>query len=376
MSASFGVALFLWQLIAVTSYIYSVKIVGALTTSQFWKLPRLYVGPRRGMPNNLPLRSGSCIPLSPDQTHYLINVMRILKKRKRKQSVHIEGNDDTRDCVRIFNNSDGEWLAKVEEQEHESPGGSNNSRNRRGGGRLPKVNTGVSLVAQCIRQLRTQDEDCNEDDRPWILFAPLKKQPRMKLMIEKCTELGVGILNPVTSDRMEGGALMCIQQFDKLELQCIEASEQCERLGVPVLTKELALTQCDSSKDTSLWNVRDIVNHWCYDWEDEGEYTTDGKQHSGKRALLICRERGDTKEDRVRVVPVLQALHGNQRVAFLVGPEGGWSAEEEKVFDEICSKYSGRGDAPIQCISLGSSVLRAETACMMAVGAWALVHDS
>ena len=95
--------------------------------------------------------------------------------------------------------------------------------------------------------------------------------------------------------------------------------------------------------------------------------------------LLICRERGGSGPDGGGAVPVLRALRENDRVAFLVGPEGGWSAEEEEFFDEICSGYSGGGGggtAPVRCVSLGPSVLRAETACMVAVAAWALTNDS
>ena len=101
-----------------------------------------------------------------------------------------------------------------------------------------------------------------------------------------------------------------------------------------------------------------------------------------RRVLLICRERGGSGPDGGggAVVPVLRALRGNDRVAFLVGPEGGWSAEEESFFDEICSVYGGGGGggaaAPVRCVSLGPSVLRAETACMVAVAAWALTNDS
>ena len=69
------------------------------------------------------------------------------------------------------------------------------------------------------------------------------------------------------------------------------------------------------------------------------------------------------------VAPVLDILPGNKKVAFMIGPEGGWSLEEEDLFDNVCNEQS------VRCVSLGSSVLRAETACMIAVGAWSLVHS-
>eukprot|EP00578_Thalassiosira_sp_NH16_P026154 CAMPEP_0181097460 /NCGR_PEP_ID=MMETSP1071-20121207/11580_1 /TAXON_ID=35127 /ORGANISM="Thalassiosira sp., Strain NH16" /LENGTH=372 /DNA_ID=CAMNT_0023179941 /DNA_START=429 /DNA_END=1547 /DNA_ORIENTATION=- len=366
------------------------------------------------------LASGACIPLSPDQSHYLINVMRILKKgnRRNQQSAtkDIDGITVGRDCIRIFNGENGEWLAKVRISSQEQNKSSNHEEGRSTKrGRSSKHSDRISLMAECIFQLRPQD--LIDDKRPSIMFVPLKKQPRMKLMVEKCTELGVGKLIPVTSDHMEGGASMALLasksnesdldviygghgrtgdiekvRIDKLELQSIEASEQCERLGIPTITIDVGLAQHESSQ-CALWSVQDLVRQWCYEWEDNHHLNEDRDledlveraqvdsarlTQAGSRVLLICRERvsGEVADEgRVKTVPVLQALRDNQHVSFLVGPEGGWSNEEEEMFDEICCKYSGN-DTPVKCISLGSSVLRAETACMLAVGAWALVHDS
>ena len=360
----------------------SLQFMHALSKLQedhaYWKLPRLYV--RHA---NQTLITGASIPLSSDQAHYLINVMRIFKKsrknkrRYQEQSNAADDEDDTRsidrDCIRIFNGDDGEWLAKVHEQQAiESP------TNRRS--KKANRSTVASLVAECIIQL--QKQDYNEDERPWVLFVPLKKQQRMKYMIEKTTELGVGGLRPVASDLMEGAAISSSKstganhdmiyggssnkqdnsiRFDKLEIQCIEASEQCERLDIPTISFSAG------SQDT-LPDVQDILEQWCFDWEQKSEK---------KRILLICRERGssDTYGGKAMVMPVLQALQCNKLVSFLVGPEGGWSSREEEMFDNVCLKYSETDIAPVQCVSLGSSVLRAETASMLAVGAWSLVND-
>ncbi|KAL9184431.1 hypothetical protein ACHAXT_002517 [Thalassiosira profunda] len=354
----------------------SEEICAQQPLQTYWTLPRLYVGSRRDMPNNLSLAPGAIIPLSPDQTHYLTNVMRIFKKRKGRRKDGTCDAIDTRESVRIFNGKDGEWLAKVSApSDHRDESPDKSKRKKR-----TKQGKDASLIAECIQQLQTQGS--SDDDRPWVLFAPLKKQPRMKTMIEKSTELGVGRLIPVVSDRTEGGALTALlgskisdaqmdavyggsagadnDGFEKLEAQAIEAAEQCERLGVPMITKDLPWNKQEGATE-SLWKVDEVVKQWCRDSD-----TPDG------RALLICRERGSD-----RVVPVLQALRDNPRAAFLVGPEGGWSVEEEAVFDELCSAYSSSSsDAPVRGVSLGSTVLRAETACMLAVGAWALMNDS
>ena len=370
------------------------QVVSKQDEHKYWTLPRLFVGAPENEAN-LPLIPGALIPLTPGQKSYLTNVMRIFKKKKRMSEDESDGNMTAgRDCIRIFNGEHGEWLAKVlAPSDHEDESSGKMVRARR-----QKQNRDVSLVAECIEQLRPQTSNVG---MPWILFVPLKKQPRMKIMIEKCTELGVGRIVPVASDLVEGGALAALLgssgnkkganldavygghsnnsqgddgnelSFGKLALQAVEAAEQSERLTVPLITNDVELTESKSSHDT-LWNVRDLVEQWDNDWDEQ---TLKDK----KRVLLICRERGtkgNAGDGRARVVPVIEALRDNQQVAFLVGPEGGWSTEEEKIFDEICAKHDGKDGAPIQSVSLGSSVLRAETASLMAVGAWSLAKDS
>ena len=59
-------------------------------------------------------------------------------------------------------------------------------------------------------------------------------------------------------------------------------------------------------------------------------------------------------------------------VAFLVGPEGGWSEEEENLFEQ----YAAQHHEIIQSVSLGDFVLRAETAAMTCIAAWNLSCES
>ena len=327
----------------------------------YWKLPRVYIGPQNDMQQSITLAVGARISLSSDQSHYLTNVMRIFKKRKdNRRQQNIDDTNDTssnRDCIRIFNGIDGEWLARVHDISSSQSDSTTNMRSKRPA-RSRKKKEDASLIAECILQLRTQDY--KKDDRPWIMFVPLKNQQRLKNMIEKCVEMGTGQFVAVSSDRMEGGAAMNMR-FDKLELQTVEASEQCERLDVPLIST--------NSEHGTLKDVRDIVSQWGTDMEEQ----------SKNRTLLICRERGSSEDvygGRSKVIPVLQALKDNRRVSFLIGPEGGWTSDEEAVFDEVCAKNSGMKDAPVQCVSLGSNVLRAETASMLAVGAWSLMNDS
>jgi 16S rRNA (uracil1498-N3)-methyltransferase len=329
-------------------------------SQDYWKLPRLYVEFAR-------LRENGIVTLSPDQTHYLTKVMRYFKKRKHNDDDGIS----TKDCLRIFNGQDGEWLAKVI-----PPSQEDNGRKRK------RQRNDVPLQAECLVRLRKQSSDV----QPWLIFAPLKNQSRMKLVIEKCTELGVGAIIMAKSDRMDGTLISSMSSsssnddnlvdvydtkaksreegvsVEKLKLQAIEAAEQCERLTIPTITADLSSILDVSIESQDVLSVGEIVKLWGSDLE-----ITD----DNSRKLLVCRERS---EQSTEVVPVLNTLRDHKNVTFIVGPEGGWSPEEEAVFDDICTQ-DGTESPIIQCVSLGSSVLRAETACMMAVGAWSLVHN-
>lgn len=251
------------------------------------------------------------LELDPDQAHYVTRVMRIDGKKK--------------NLLRIFDGRSGEWLVQIDVE----------GKKRRG-----------NVYATCLEQLRAQDETTSMD--PWILWAPLKKA-RVKWMLEKCTELGATRFVPVLTKRTDPGSVRALA-MDKLGLQLVEASEQSERLVPPILSNSLD----DDNSDDDIATLKDLLASW--------------ETVNGDRLLLICRERSAA----VPLLSLLGRLENNvSKVAFLIGPEGGWSSEEESLFDDCC-KESNR----IHAISLGSNVLRAETAAMTAIAAYAMYVDS
>lgn len=141
-----------------------------------------------------------------------------------------------------------------------------------------------------------------------LLFAPIKKQ-RMDILFEKAVELGVTDLHPVVTAHCEVRAI----NEDRVRAQIIEAAEQCERMDVPVLHP--------------LRNLKEKLS-----------------SPLPCKRVLWCNERGD--------VPFI-SIEGKKDCAFLIGPEGGFDAQEA----EILSKTPD-----ISPVSLGNTVLRAETA--------------
>lgn len=147
-----------------------------------------------------------------------------------------------------------------------------------------------------------------------LCFAPIKRQ-RLEILLEKATELGVTHLQPVkTQHSMELG------NIERLQAIVIEAAEQCERLTIPQISP--------------LVDLKTLVGKW-----------------DVKFPLYWCLERAGE--------PILKILDTSRPVALLTGPEGGFSQEEIAWL---------QGKNFIKPINLGSTILRAETATMVALG--------
>ncbi|HCQ70961.1 MAG: RNA methyltransferase [Alphaproteobacteria bacterium] len=242
-----------------------------MTDDTYFKLPRLY------SENSLVIQEDISLPK--DQAHYLKNVMR------RAQG----------DQIRLFNGRDGEVLGEIIA--------------------LGKKDADVRLMAQIKPQIEPAG-------RVHLLFAPLAKQ-RMDMVIEKAVELGVSDLHPVLTHRTEHRKV----NMARLQAQIIEASEQSERLSLPMLHEPAAL-----------YDV-------CARWSDQGH-----------PEMQWCCER-----DRIERKALGYQQADDQ--AFLVGPVGGFDDEEIAFLSQ---------QPCIQPISLGANVLRAETASILCLSAYCL----
>lgn len=131
-----------------------------------------------------PLAAGAEIVLGPEQTHYLVNVMR--------QAVGAD--------LALFNGRDGEWQATVT---------------------VPaKRRVQFNVTQQSRPQIATPDL--------WLAFAPVK---RLEFLAEKASELGVSALLPVFTRHTDVKRV----NVERLRANATEAAEQCERLTVPMV---------------------------------------------------------------------------------------------------------------------------------------------
>jgi len=166
-----------------------------------------------------------------------------------------------------------------------------------------------AAIAVPVRLLRPQPQ---QNRQVHLLFAPLKKA-RMDILIEKATELGVTHLHPVLTRNTE------VRQIneDRLRAQIIEAAEQCERLDIPALVPIKDLTALAGWDKTI--------------------------------PLYACIERREG-------LPLLHVCKFGDTMAFLIGPEGGFSEDEAEKLAALPF---------ISAVSLGDTVYRAETAALV-----------
>jgi 16S rRNA (uracil1498-N3)-methyltransferase len=148
------------------------------------------------------------------------------------------------------------------------------------------------------------------------LFAPIK-HARLDLMVQKAVELGARRLRPVITKRTIAERV----NLARMRANAVEAAEQCNLVFVPDVIEPEKL-------DAAL-------SRW-----DPG------------RALVYC-------DETLATVNALDGLAGLQTpAAVLIGPEGGFTAEEKQLLS---------GLPFVRAISLGPRIMRADTAAIAAL---------
>ena len=206
--------------------------------------------------------------LDKSQSHYLNKVMRVKEN----------------EVFSLFN-SEGEWEAKIS--------------------RISK-----SIIEfKIIKQLR-QKENLKE---LWLAFSPIKSNYQ-NFMIQKATELGVTKFIPIIFDR----TIVRKINIERLEKIIIEASEQSNRINVPIIEEAQDLNNFLRT------NLMDLI-------------FTDLNSDNNK---------------------IDKSKLKDKPVCIIVGPEGDFSeAEREKILS-----FKG-----VQPVKINENILRSETAVISAI---------
>jgi 16S rRNA (uracil1498-N3)-methyltransferase len=202
------------------------------------------------------------------------------------------------DAVLVFNGREGEWSAAL------------TSMGKRK----------LALVVGAQTRPQTSALDLH------YLFAPLK-HARLDYMAQKAVEMGASRLQPVITRHAQAARV----NLERMQANAIEAAEQCGILTLPEIGAPLGFERMIAARDPA-------------------------------RLLVFCDEDAEVKDP----VAALAATRGQNStepmpLAVLVGPEGGFAADERAALLALPNTVR---------LALGPRILRADTA---AVAALALV---
>lgn len=233
-------------------------------------IPRLYL--------ETPLAEGAEVEAAPGQAHHIGTVLR----------------RGAGDAVRVFNARDGEFAARI--------------------AAIRKDRARFALEGRV--------RDAAPEPELRLLVAVLKRDA-MDWVVEKATELGATLIQPVVTRR----TIAERTKAERLAAIARGAAEQCERLSVPEVREALPLHRVLDS-----WDVA---------------------------RLVVAMERS--------LAAPLRALPPAHPLALLIGPEGGFEAVE---LDDL------RRRPFVVPAALGPRILRAETAAVAGLAALqAIVGD-
>ena len=206
--------------------------------------------------------------LDKSQSHYLTKVMRVKEN----------------EVFSLFNKN-GEWEAKI-------------------------LKISKSIVEfQTTKQIRQKENN----KELWLAFSPIKSNYQ-NFMIQKATELGVTKFLPIIFDR----TIVRKINKERLEKIVIEASEQSNRINVPIIEESQNLTNFLKTNSIDL--------------------------------IFTDLNSKNNKIDKSKLT--------DRPVCIIIGPEGDFSEAER---EEILS-FSG-----VQAIKINENILRSETAVISAI---------
>ena len=219
-----------------------------------YKMQRLFV--------TAGLAAGAAVETSPEQAHYLSNVLRMA-----------EGAE-----LLLFNGRDGEWLARV----------------------AAKTKKAVRLEA--VEQTRPQPP---APDLVYC-FAPLKVG-RLDYLVQKAVEMGAGVLQPVVTQHTQ----LARVGIERLQANAVEAAEQCGILAIPEVR--------DAQKFTPLlagWDRERRLIFCDEDASTNNPLTALQAIREKKLGLLVGPEGGFSEDERkqLRALPFVTAIPLGPRI--------------------------------------------------------------
>ena len=154
----------------------------------------------------------------------------------------------------------------------------------------------------------------------WLIFAPIKSF-RMNITIQKATELGVSRFIPCITQNTNQPNI----NIRNLKMNIIEASEQSERLSLPLMDQPI--------------KIEELTDNFPKD-----------------RCMVFCNENYENLP--IITNALINKVDLYNKWAVFIGPEGGFSKQEVRKIESLPNTIS---------VSLGDTILRSDTATTAAI---------
>ncbi len=200
-----------------------------------------------------------------------------------------------------------------------------------GGGIFHEYIFEVVTASKTALELLPKDVRTNSNELSFnlnLLLCLPNKPDKLEFILQKSVEIGVKNITLLESDFSQMKHQL---RMDRLQKIIIEAAEQSERAAVPTLTVQGNLTKflTSAAAPENIWVAVERLN---------GLGRPNGKASSNLNPFAS----NDLKKG----------------ITILVGPEGGFSEAEKKLFDDL----------HLHAFSLGKRILRMETAAVVSLG--------
>ncbi|MFS8130651.1 MAG: RsmE family RNA methyltransferase [Candidatus Dojkabacteria bacterium] len=179
-----------------------------------------------------------------------------------------------------------------------------------------------------IKKLLREEDFSGEDRVEVTLIQALLRSGKFDFVVEKSTEIGVDYIVPLEAEYSQMKADSAEKKLERWNKLALAASKQSERIRIPEITAPIKFSE-----------ISKIVDEF-------------------DKVYLFTIAR-DSIKDISDIKPLsLDIDKKAKHVAVIIGPEGGFSPAEHKMAKEFNFEF----------VSIGRTILRAETASIVALG--------
>ncbi|MEO6729060.1 MAG: RsmE family RNA methyltransferase [Candidatus Dojkabacteria bacterium] len=178
-----------------------------------------------------------------------------------------------------------------------------------------------------IKKLLRQEDFSGENRVEITLIQALLRAGNFDVVVEKATEIGVDYIVPLEAEYSQMKTDVAEKKLERWNKISLAASKQSERIRIPEITAPIKFA--DISK---------IVDEF-------------------DKVYLFTIDR-DSLKDIAEIKPLSKEIKKSKHIAVIIGPEGGFSPAEHKMARDFNFEF----------VSIGRTILRAETASIVALG--------